>query len=367
MLTEITVRNYAVIAATTLELGPGMTVLTGSTGAGKSIIVGALGLVLGQRADSGIVRDGAERAEISAHFDVDDSVLTWLKDNELDADDECLVRRVVSREGRSRAWINGHAVTLQSLRELGAQLVDIHGQHANQTLTRRADQRAILDSFAANHALRDKVAAHYDAWQAATAELEKLQAAQADRSSRLDLLRFQLQELETLAPIAGEVENLEAEQKKLAHAGRLAEDTTLAVDLLDGDSGAQSALARGAQLITALAAIDPQLQNIATMLESAEIQVSEALAELQDYASSIDIDPARRDTVEQRLQSMQALARKHMVDRNELPAKLDSLRTELDQLDNAEVHVQKLIDAVSDAESGYTAAAKKLHDNRVRA
>ncbi|MBT8132439.1 MAG: AAA family ATPase, partial [Gammaproteobacteria bacterium] len=218
MLREIQIRNYAVVDTLDLDFSPGMTVLTGETGAGKSILIGALGLALGDRADATIIRDGADRTEISACFEPGDELVGWLQDKELQADGECLVRRLISREGRSRAWINGHAVTLQTMRELAAQLVDIHGQHLHQSLTQSQVQRRILDDSAKNHKLRDKLREEYLRYQTAAAELSKLEQAQADRDSRLDLLRFQVQELDALALQPGETKKLAEEQQRLMHA-----------------------------------------------------------------------------------------------------------------------------------------------------
>lgn len=207
MLREIQVHNYAVIDALDLDFHSGMTVLTGETGAGKSILVGALGLALGDRADAGVIRDGAERTEVSAVFEPGASLLAWLADQELDADGECLVRRVVNREGRSRGWINGHAVTLQTLRELAAQLVDIHGQHLHQSLTQKQVQRRILDDSGHHAKLTAQMAEDFQRWRKAASELSELEQAQADRDSRLDLLRFQIQELDALGLSADEPEN----------------------------------------------------------------------------------------------------------------------------------------------------------------
>lgn len=366
MLTEIEVKNFAVIAATRLELGPGMTVLTGSTGAGKSIIVGALGLVLGNRADSTIVRDGADKCEISAHFEIDEALAEWLEEQDLGSEGECLVRRVISREGRSRAWINGHAVTLQTLRELGAGLVDIHGQHANQSLGSRATQRGLLDSFAQHHELLAGAEQTFHAWRGAAAQLLKLSDAQRDRSARLDLLQFQLEELRGLAPETGEAAQLHQEQQLLAHAGRVVEDVAKTVELLGGDDdhSAQATLSQASRLVTGLAELDTRLANVAALLGEADIQVSEALAELSDYGSALDLDPQRRDLVEQRLQLYQALSRKHLVDTDELPGRLLELEAEFEQLNHADAHLERLQAEVDQARKNYDDAANILHDSR---
>lgn len=369
MLTTLEVKNYAVVAATTLELEGGMTVLSGETGAGKSIIVGALGLALGDRADAGVVRDGTRQTEISASFNADAGVDEWLQQHGLDADGECLVRRVISREGRSRAWINGHAVTLQTLRELGGMLVDIHGQHAHQSLTQRSTQRSIVDSFAGNADVLTNLAQAYKDWRSATDGLDALELAESERDSRRDLLRFQLQELEALAPQAGEHEELIAQQKRLAHAGGLAEGVAAALGLLSDDDNpsVQPALAQATQRIAALVDIDQRLGNAAGLLDGALIQVGEAISELGDYADGLELDPQRRDQVEERLATMQALGRKHRVSADELADKLDALRRELQQLEHADEHRDQLLQRQAQARQRYDELAKSVSGRRRRA
>ena len=200
MLRNIHIRDYAIVERLELELGDGLTMLTGETGAGKSILVGALGLVLGDRADAGAVRDGASRADVTAGFDLGSTAQlgAWLAERDLDADDECVVRRVVSAEGRSKAYVNGTPVTLQMLRELGQRLVDIHGQHAHQSLLRREFQRRIVDHLGRCGALLERVGEAFGRWRELAERLDELAAARADRDSRLDLLQFQIGELEAL-------------------------------------------------------------------------------------------------------------------------------------------------------------------------
>lgn len=369
MLTSLAVKNFAVVAATDLDLERGMTVLSGETGAGKSIVVGALGLVLGARADAGIIRDGTESAEISAHFEAPDAVLGWLETQGLDAGGECLVRRVISREGRSRAWVNGSAVTLKTLSELGAMLVDIHGQHAHQSLTSRTVQREIVDSFADNVRVLNQIETAYEEWLGAARELEQLEEALAERDSRLDLARFQLQELDALAPEPGESAGLVLEHKRMAHAGRLAEDAAQALALLEDDDeqAAQARVARAAHLVAPMAQIDAQLANTARMLAEAEIQLSEAAAELGEYLSTIDLEPARRDFVEQRLATMQALARKHRVDPDDLASKRDELARELALLEDAGERREALQLRVTQTKSAYDKLAAALHRRRQKA
>ena len=210
MLNQITIRNFAIVDKLSLELDSGMSVLTGETGAGKSILLDALNLALGDRADSGSIRHEADRAEISAQFSVDNKspALQWLKEQELDQDNDCLIRRVVSREGRSKGFINGSPVPMQSLKELGEMLVDIHGQHEHQSLLKRDIQRQLLDDFAGNQDLLLKIKQLYRLWQEKHGQLQALKQSASDRQSRLVLLQYQVEELEKLDLQAHELDAL---------------------------------------------------------------------------------------------------------------------------------------------------------------
>ncbi|MBT8137996.1 MAG: DNA repair protein RecN [Gammaproteobacteria bacterium] len=370
MLSEIQVNNYAVIDSLELELDRGLTVLTGETGAGKSLLVGALGLVLGDRADAAVIRDGADKAEVSAAFAVDETVAQWLGEQELDADGECLVRRVVSRQGRSRAWINGHAVTLQTLRELATRLVDIHGQHMHQSLTRRPVQRGILDEAANNRRLLANVARAYADWRQAADDLEQLEQAQNDRESRLDLLRFHIDELDALGLADNEVEQLTEEQKRLAHAGRLVEGSSAALErLADDDDGAsvQQLLGEASRALAPLAEIDPALSGIVTLIGEAEIHASEAASGLADYCAALNLDPARRDWVEQRLTTVQSLSRKHRVTAAALSERAQELREEYARLEDAESHLEGLRERLNEAAADYDRLAAELAASRRKA
>ena len=217
MLTNLQIRDFAIVDQIGVEFQPGMTVLTGETGAGKSILVDAVTLVLGERGSSQLVRNGARRAEFSAEFDVSSmpEVRAWLDEQALDQDDECLLRRVINADGRSRAFVNGNAVTMQQLKALGEMLLDIHGQHFHQSLGRRPIQRDLLDHYGELLSIRGDTATAYTQWQALQERLDRLQSADADRASRLDLLTFQLQELVALDAQADELVQLQTERQKL--------------------------------------------------------------------------------------------------------------------------------------------------------
>ena len=346
MLMNLQVRDFAIVEKIDIEFGSGMTVLTGETGAGKSILVDALGLVLGERGSAQLVRDGAKRAEFSAEFDVSNMVTAseWLSENALDIDGECLLRRVINQDGRSRAFINGNAVPLSQLKLLGELLLDIHGQHFHQSLGKRPIQRDLVDHFGGLLDQRAEVATSYSSWIAVAERLKSLLDAEADRASRLDLLTFQVQELESLSIAEGEAEDLNTERQKLLHSGRLADGVAAALDaLIDSEaSNANRLIVEATRSLTSLAEFDPSLTPLVEMLNSASIQVSEATESLRRYGDDIDMDPNRRDWVEERLDALQAIARKHRVTVDELPALQDRLREELEALENSEERGREL-------------------------
>ncbi len=371
MLSTVSVRNFAIIDEVSLELGPGLTVLTGETGAGKSILVDALGLALGDRADASAVRHGAERAEITASFDLATlpEVAAWLTEQALDADGECVLRRVVGAEGRSRAWINGAQTTLQTLRELGERLVDIHGQHEHQSLTRPGVQRELLDARLPEPAPARAVAEAWQAWRVALDERRRLEGAGRDREQRLDLLRYQHRELEAFAPRAGEAAELAAEFLQLANAGKLAEGAGGALErVYEGESGAaHDAVAQAAEALAELAELDPRLAAPQRLLAEAEIQLAEAATELRRYLGNLDMDPARLDAVQSRLEDMKSLAHKHQVAAEALPERLAALAAEIEELEQAEVRLGRSAERLAAAEAEYRKAAAKLGKARAAA
>ena len=340
MLTNLQVRDFAIVDEIAVDFAPGMTVLTGETGAGKSILVDAVGLVLGDRGGSQLVRSGARRAEFSAEFDIATlpDVGNWLREHELDQDDVCLLRRIISADGRSRAFINGNAVTMQQLKSLGERLLDIHGQHFHQSLGRRSIQRDLLDHFGKLVDKRRETEVAFDKWKSLRDRYESLVAADTDRASRLDLVEFQLTELDTLGVASGELDELQAERQKLLHSGKLAEGVSTALNSLEqSDAGnAISLISDAMRTIEPLVAYDEALGAVRDLLDSASIQVSEAAETLQRYGDGIDMDPARRDWVEERLDALQSMARKHRTTVDDIPALAEKLRQEHHELSHAE-------------------------------
>jgi len=371
MLTSLQVRDFAIVDQISVEFEPGMTVLTGETGAGKSILVDAVGLVLGERGGSQLVRSGAKRAEFSAEFDI--SALTdvgaWLQDQALDQDDVCLLRRVISADGRSRAFINGNAVTMQQMKSLGELLLDIHGQHFHQSLGRRPVQRDLLDHYGDLSDRRYETEASFAKWQSLQEQLDTLLAADADRASRFDLLEFQLRELDALDVLEDESPQLQSERQKLRHSGKLAEGVGAALSALNRDdaANANALVADAERNIETLLEYDVELEPARELLASASIQIGEAVDALQRYGDTIDMDPARRDWVEERLNALQSVARKHRTTVEDLPALTAKLRQEFDDLNHAEERGRKLESQVEAARDAYRKYAESLSKSRKNA
>jgi DNA repair protein RecN (Recombination protein N) len=370
MLTHLQIRDFAIVEAVELEFGGGFTVLTGETGAGKSILVDALMLAVGGRADSGAVRHGAERAEVSATFIVrgNPAALAWLEDQSIEHDGECQMRRVVAGDGRGRAYLNGQAVPVQSLRALGECLVDVHGQLEFQSLARRGYQRDTLDASGSLAAEVDAVRRAYTEWHELDARRSTFERHLRDRTSRLDLLQHYVHEFEALDPKPGEAEALVDERKRVASLGRLAEGTAQVQSLLAGDDGGvTAALARSHSILRGLVTLDATLEPAAAQLEEASIAAREALATLRRYLDSLEADPARQEWVESRLAALEAVARKHRVETLELPTVRARLEAELAELESGALSEAELLQRLEAAHRRYVQAASALTASRRRA
>ncbi len=372
MLTQLRIRDFAIVEALELELATGMTAVTGETGAGKSILVDAIGLLLGDRADSGVIRHGADRADLSAAFDLErlPAARTWLAERDLDRDRECHLRRVVAAgNGRSRSYINGVPQPAQALRELGELLVDIHGQHEHQSLLRREAQRQLLDDYAGHQALAATVAEQCRTWMRLRQELRQLQQAGSDRDARLDILRHHLRELAALNLAEGEVAELESEQRRLAHASQLLETgQQLLNSLTESDETAiADRLNLSLRELDSLIRLDARLTPVSELLNAALIQLQEASSELRGYVEALDLDPAHLTRVEQRLTAAHHLARKHRLAAEELPGLRARFEAELDTLEHSETRLESLQQAVQDALTGYRASAGQLSEQRIAA
>ncbi len=336
MLTQLTIHNFAIVEQLDLEFGPGMTVISGETGAGKSIMLDALGLALGDRADSDSVRAGAKRAEISASFDLSQlpEARQWLKEQELDQEGECLLRRTLTREGRSRAYINGRPCALQALRSLGSRLIEIHGQHEHQRLLKKETHLHLLDAYAGLTDCTNELNATQQRWRQLHQRIEQARQQSDAVEARRQLLTYQVQELEQLGLQAGDIEALEAEQQQLANAHSLLASGEQLLQLTsEGDQGNCSQLLNHClQLLSSLPGSSPVLASASDMLNSALIQVEEASDEVRRYLDQVELNPERLVEVEERLSAAYQLARKHRTQAEALPDLQQTLSEALAQL-----------------------------------
>ena len=351
MLTQLQIRDLAVIEAITVDFEHGFTVLTGETGAGKSILIDALALALGERGDAQAIRAGASRLEVLATFTTAgssagiSSASRWLADNELaDEGDGCLLRRTITTDGRSKAWINGRPVPVHTLRELGARLVDICGQQDYQSLRHRAAQREVLDGLAGHAELLAEVRAAHADCQAADSALQQMTASQRDRGSRLELLTFQTGELEVLRPKRGEYAELEREHTTLAHRLRIGEalDRALARTYDDEENSAQAAIGAARRALDDVLRFDPDLKGALDLLADAEAQLGEATSVLRQQLARLDQDPGRETAIADRLAALHDSARKHRCSPDDLPMHLARLQEELAALSAGEVTLDQL-------------------------
>ncbi|MFO1435384.1 MAG: DNA repair protein RecN, partial [Gammaproteobacteria bacterium] len=350
-----------------LDLRPGMTVFTGETGAGKSILIEALGLALGDRADSAMVREGAEQATVSAIFSApaDKEFRALLDEQGIALDDEVIIKRMVGADGRSRAFINGSPVPLATLRTIGERFADIHGQHEHHSLLRRDTQRALIDAYGEHGKLLNDVADVYTRAQEVAARLRRLEGSHGNAEHEAELLRFQVSELKACQPTAEGIAALESEHRRLANAGRLAEGCNqLLADLIDDERNATELVEHSTREVQSLARLDPSFAEIASMLESASIQIEEAAQWLRHYTDRLDADPKRVMQVEAQIATLHDLARKHRVATEELPAHLQRLDERLFELENGEELRQQLRAEHETALSEYRAAAARLHKAR---
>ncbi|WNH51705.1 DNA repair protein RecN [Stenotrophomonas oahuensis] len=367
MLRHLSIKDFAVVRATELEFGPGMTVVSGETGAGKSLMVDALGFLSGLRADSGVVRHGAARAELSAEFapDADAPARAWLRDNELDDDDQCQLRRVIRADGGSRSWINGRPVTLTQLGELAGMLVEIHGQHDQQALLARPSQLALLDAYARNEAERSQVRQAAARWQALVDEAEAL-SRQGDVSDRIGFLEHQLGELqrEDLEPAS--IVGLTSSHRRQAHAGALLTACDVAAARLNGDddSAVLQQLQQTRHELSRVAEHDPRLGDVDALLDGAAIQLHEALALLDRVHGDLDADPEQFEDIERRLGRLHDLARKHRVPMEQLGEHRDAMETEVEQLRGADARLQTLAGEIDRAAGQWQAVAATLSASR---
>ena len=371
MLRSIQIRDFAIIDTLELELGAGMTVLTGETGAGKSILIDALLAAVGGKAGSEVVRHGAARAEVTATFSIDNNpaAAAWFEEQSLDPAGECVVRRVIGADGRSRAYVNGVAMPVQALRQLGEFLVDVHGQMEYQSLVRRGTQRELIDRHGGHEAATAEVRECWKALKALRDARDHALANSQERTARIELLRYYLGEFDELAIRRNEVAELIAERQRVAQSGRLAQGTREIAQLLTEaeESNAELALGRALNICKALGAIDTALQPVAQLLDESLIALRDAASTLQRYESELDADPARQEWVEQRLAALESAARKHRVEVGELLAARQVFAEELGQLESMQSSLETIEARLQPATAAFGAACRTLTQARIKA
>ena len=374
MLQTISLRDFVIVDQLELDFSSGFTVLTGETGAGKSILLDALSLVLGERADSSQIREGSNRSEISALFRVESELVKsfnqWLDDQGFPLEDDgqsLVLKRTIESNGRSRAFINGSVATLAQLREAGDQLVDIHGQHAHQLLLKSGAQRELLDRHAGLLPLASEVAQAFKTLADSRRRLINAENAGQDIERERERLQWQLEELSDLSPQEGEWSTIQSEQALLANGAKIIGGCQEALEILsESENAIESNLTKVCSNISALAEHDPNLGEINQALESAGIQLGEAIHSLNRYLQKIDLDPARLAQVEERMQALHSTARKYRTDAESLPALLEDTAERLDAL-TASQNIEALREQVKQQEATYQKLAKQLSQKRSKA
>ena len=371
MLAHLHISNLVVIDELGLEFAPGMTALTGETGAGKSILVDALALALGERANSRAVRTNTERCTVTATFDISSrrDIADILTANDLDADGECIIRRIVTADGRSRGYVNGNAVPMQTLREIGEQLVDICGQQAHQSLRHPRIQRQVLDDFGNHEKHLIRMQSRFDQWQTLRDEFTTLNAAREERAARLDLLTYQVAELKALNLANDELITLERDHARASNAGRISTMIGASLEKLyvADNVSAHAIVAATRQEILELALFDDELKPMADMLTEAEILLAETAESLRHHGERIEHDPQHLQQLEQRLDNIHELARKHRIDANELSELTNKLTGELEALESSDERLDALAAELTDAEKKMLAATGNLSQARRKA
>lgn len=372
MLIQIHIKNLITIHELNLEFSSGTTVLTGETGTGKSILIDAIELALGRRATEHVVRPGQEKADISLCFDISQlpAAHAWLKQYDLDqGTTECIIRRTITKEGRSRSYINGMPTTLQPLRELSELLIDIHGQHEYQTLLKSEKQREMLDDFANHSMLTAQVSELAHAWRTRQQEIMTLRKLTEDRNARSEFLAFQLNELEELQILPNEFQTLDLEHKQLANAGELLQNIHGALNSLteNEESNALALLNQALQALENVQNVNPKISSWIENIKTAIIQVSETESDLHHYLSTLEIDPERLNWVEERIGTLFDIARKHKISPNELDDFQQKLSQELKALTNSDERLTALTEELKEIEKNYSLIANKLSQSRKKA
>ena len=374
MLTQLTINNFAIVRQLEIELAKGMSVITGETGAGKSIAIDALGLCLGQRIETSMVREGQERAEICATFFIEPTnpAYQWLQEQELQDPDnpsDCILRRVINADGRSKAFINSTPVSASQLKEIGQHLIHINGQHASQLLLKNDYQLQLVDTFAHHNDLLAQMREDYRAWKNLQTQVKNFQQKVAENEAKKQLLQYQVEELDEFALSPNEYLELEEDQRRLSNSEQLTQLSQSALQLLSENEtvSIDSMLYRATQYIDELSELDPRYASVQTMLNDALIQVQEATSEVQHLASHIEQDPMLLQEIEQRLGQALQLARKHNVKPEELVEWHQKLKAELTALLDFSESEERLILEEKAAFEKMQHTAKQLHESRCQA
>jgi len=370
MLTQLNIQNFAIIDNLDLDIPTGMTVITGETGAGKSIAIDALGLTLGDRADAGMVKHGSKRSDITASFDLSKipQAIKWLKEQELDNDGECLLRRTISSEGGSRAYINGRPVPLQMVKSLSEKIIDIHSQHQHQSLLRNEEQRQLLDNYGGQQPLAQQVKQAYQQWHQLSKEYQALTQAAAERASRIDFLQFQIQELNELNIQENEWPQLEQEHRQMANMEKIQQTISISLDeLYNNEDNINLKLEHVRQQLSSLSDYLPHIEQTQKLLETATINIDEAIDNLRHQGSDEQFNPEQFEYIESRMASLLDIARKHRCQPEELNQLQNSLDAELQPLINADQTLDKMESQISQARTEYDALATKLSKERSKA
>ena len=368
MLLSINISNYTLVESLEIEFAQGTTAITGETGAGKSLVLDALGMALGDRADTDTIRHGKERAEITATFDINtiEAAKTWLDANDFNSDENCILRRIYTREGRSRGYINGQPSTMSQLQELGDMLTDIHSQHEHQSLLRKETHRRLLDEYANAEDLATKVASDYSAWHKVHIDLTNLLQRSDELDDRKDLLNFQVNELQQIDLTAKHLEQLELEQKTLANAEQIVQDSHNLLAICGQAEGfnLRDSLNKALSILANIEYKPEALKITEELLQGGLIQIEEAINEISHHIDRFEADPQRLQIVEEQLSAIFQLSRKHRVNPDQLETTLQTLEAELKNLIGGSENINALVEKLADLASSYEKSAKQLSSKR---
>ena len=368
MLLSINISNYTLVESLEIEFAQGTTAITGETGAGKSLVLDALGMALGDRADTDTIRHGKERAEITATFDINtiEAAKTWLDANDFNSDENCILRRIYTREGRSRGYINGQPSTMSQLQELGDMLADIHSQHEHQSLLRKETHRRLLDEYANAEDLATKVASEYSAWHKVHIDLTNLLQRSDELDDRKDLLNFQVNELQQIDLTAKHLEQLELEQKTLANAEQIVQDSHNLLAICEQAEGfnLRDSLNKALSILANIEYKPEALKITEELLQGGLIQIEEAINEISHHIDRFEADPQRLQIVEEQLSAIFQLSRKHRVNPDQLETTLQTLEAELKNLIGGSENINALEEKLADLASSYEKSAKQLSSKR---